>query len=491
MGLSNTCLGGAASCGTQGEACCNGALCGDNLACNADMTCTCGGTGEPCCDGTTCDGTNTCSSGVCACGGIGEPCCDGSTCNTGLSCGGDAVCTGGATQVGVGWFEICALRTDKTVSCWGRDTKSYAMGVPGWGVPAVNSTTPVTVAGITDAEELRVGDSHVCARKSDKTLWCWGQGGRGQLGNGTTVSSATAIQVPDLTDVSLFDLGRTHTCALGSYQGVSGLWCWGRNGEGGDKPTKPVTAGLGRLGNDSTVDSPVPVAVDIAAATAGGKTIRGLAVGAFHTCISTSDSRVWCWGDNAAGALGIGTLKPTQVPVAVDLSGITVPPGITLDEVAASAGWGNQSCLRLSNGSVYCWGQGSAGELGDGTAALRTAPSTPVTTDALGSAKLVEISLGYQYACGRADDGTVWCWGRNKRGVLGIDDAVDAPHTTPVQVVGLSGIRQIAAGHRTACAIDDMQRLFCWGSNRRGQVTLEVPATDTDGQVLAPTQVNL
>jgi alpha-tubulin suppressor-like RCC1 family protein len=488
-GLSNTCVGGPAACGVKDAPCCAEDLCGSDLVClPATTTCACGDRDQPCCDGTTCGANLACTGGSCTCGAIGDPCCGGSTCNTGLSCSSGA-CTGGIVQVAVGRGHTCALRTDGTVSCWGHDWKPYAFGTPGMGNAVIASTTATTVPGLDTVDEIRAGEMHTCARKADRTLWCWGHNERGQLGDGTTTSSAVAVQVMGLTSVGLFDGGRMHTCAVGTVGTTTGLWCWGRGGLRG-RGSNPVDQTVGRLGTGDIVDASVPARVDLSVAAGAGQTVKALSAGGYHTCIAMSDNRVWCWGRGGSGELGNAATASSKVPVAVNLAGITIPAGVTIDEISCtdtnSAG---SACLRLSNGAVHCWGSGREGEMGDGvlTTTNRTAPAAGVITTALAGATFVELASAGQAHCGRASNGTVWCWGRNKSGLLGINVGDETNEFTPVQATALSGATRLDMSHRNACVVDGMSQLFCWGNNRRSQATASSPAPV---QINEPTQVS-
>jgi alpha-tubulin suppressor-like RCC1 family protein len=485
-GLASTCVGGAATCGAKDEACCAG-VCASDLVCSAtSMTCVCGGDGEPCCDGTTCGANLACGAGAtCACGSIGEPCCGGTTCDGGLTCNAGS-CAGGALQVAVGMGTVCALRPDHTVWCWGSDWKPWATTTPGLLNTTMASLAPRQIAGATDVAEVRSAEMHACARKMDGTLWCWGHNESGQLGIGTNTSSPVAVQVPGLTNVTLFDGGRHGTCALGSYNGTQALWCWGRGGVGGHGTTT-ADATVGRLGNNDIVDHNTPVAVDLSMAAAAGQTVRALSTGAYHTCIAMSDNTVWCWGRGNNGQLGTGTTNNSKVPVKANLAGITIPTGATIDEVSCSDGSGynpHSTCLRLSTGAVYCWGNGA--EMGDGTTTARNAPTAAVTTTALGAATFKQLAAANTSRCGLSTAGDVWCWGVNSQGILGINDTnLGTSKTTPAKTAVLSGATQLDMSHRTACAVDAQQRLFCWGTNRRGQMR------GVGANALQPTQVPL
>jgi alpha-tubulin suppressor-like RCC1 family protein len=430
-------------------------------------------------------------SGVCECGGANQPCCSGTTCDDGLSCGATSTCAAnGFVEVAVGTGHVCALREDKAVWCWGFDYKPFGGALPGINTSVIANPEPAPVAGLTDVAAIRAADFHTCARKTDNTLWCWGHNEAGQLGNGTSTNSATAVRVSDLTNVSLFDGGRLHACALGSYMGTPGLYCWGRNGEKG-RNGSPANPNLGRLGNNTVVDSNLPVAVDLSAAAAAGQTVRSLSTGAYHTCIAMSDNRVWCWGRNNLGQLGTGTTTDSKVPVQVSLAGITIPSGATIDEVSCSGSRRKQdsSCLRLSTGAIHCWGYNGEGELGDGGTANRNAPTLAVVTTAFGGAKPLQIASGQNARCTRTSDGFVYCWGRDHAGVLGLDLAGAARYPIPSRTRVIGDVTYLDVGHHTACAVDQSRRLFCWGTNTRGQSTTKAANTFEEKSVLKPFQI--
>jgi len=129
----------------------------------------------------------------------------------------------GATAVAAGFESRCALMDDGTVQCWGGN--SY--GQLGNGT-ATGSLTPVAVAGITNAVQLAVGLNHACARLADGTVRCWGYNGYGALGDGTTTHRRTPVAVTGLTGVDLLARAQRseHMCARRTDGAV---WCWGQN----------------------------------------------------------------------------------------------------------------------------------------------------------------------------------------------------------------------------------------------------------------------
>jgi alpha-tubulin suppressor-like RCC1 family protein len=133
-----------------------------------------------------------------------------------------------ATQVDAGGSHTCALLEDKTIKCWGLGSS----GQLGTGF-IVGSTykkiSPVSVAGISSATQITTGLSHTCARLEDKAIKCWGNGGLGQLGNGSIQSSATPIGVTWLSNINQMIAGSTHTCAILED---STIRCWGQGSSG-------------------------------------------------------------------------------------------------------------------------------------------------------------------------------------------------------------------------------------------------------------------
>ncbi|MFZ1243394.1 MAG: hypothetical protein WAQ22_04625 [Candidatus Saccharimonas sp.] len=146
--------------------------------------------------------------------------------------------------------------------------------------------------------------------------------------------------------------GGSDTCAIASDNQV---YCWGRNYDG-------------RLGNNSTTDSSVPVAVTTSGALSG-KTIRQVAAGNAHTCALASDNQVYCWGYNSNGQLGNNSTTMSLVPVAVTTSGVL--SGKTIRQVTAG---GAHTCALASDNQVYCWGYNYYGQLGNNSTANSSVP---------------------------------------------------------------------------------------------------------------------
>jgi alpha-tubulin suppressor-like RCC1 family protein len=348
---------------------------------------------------------------------------------------------------------------------------------------------------------IAAGNAHSCALE-DGRAYCWGENDYGQLGDGSTADSAVPVAVvttgvlagKTLTQISAGGGGGLDTCALDS---AGAVYCWGAGLDGG-------------LGDRSTADSSVPVAVDAAGALAG-KTITEISTGADGACALDSAGAAYCWGDNDYGELGDGNTLPSSVPVPVDHGGALA--GKTITQV--SAGY-EDTCALDSAGAAYCWGDDYYGELGDngrngnysdvplavsgalagqvltqvsagwwdacaldrdgsaycwGTGAV-TSSAVPVPVSLPGQ-RLAQVSAGLGENCGLSTAGAAYCWGDNGYGELGDGSTASSAAPVPVSTSGvLAGktLAQVSAGGFHACATDTTGARYCWGDNNQGDL---------------------
>jgi alpha-tubulin suppressor-like RCC1 family protein len=202
-----------------------------------------------------------------------------------------------------------------------------------------------------------------------------------------------------------------------------------------------------------------PYPPGISAETIRTATLRTavVAAGGAHSCAVTSLGDLYCWGDDTAGQLGDGAREHgTGRPVHA-LSGV----------VQVDAGEAH-TCAIDVRGRGYCWGDGFAGQLGDGLRAGRDAPMPlPAPVD-----KLVEITTGARHTCAVDGAGAAWCWGDGAHGQLGVPGVSGS--ATPQRVSTASGMRDrvvhIAAGRDTTCAVTAAGAAYCWGSDVYGQL---------------------
>jgi alpha-tubulin suppressor-like RCC1 family protein len=145
---------------------------------------------------------------------------------------------------------------------------------------------------------------------------------------------------------------------------------------------------VGQLGDGSTTDSDVPVAVD-ASGVLAGKTLTQITAGQLHACAVDAAGAAYCWGYNDYGELGDGSMTNSSVPVAVDSSGVLA--GKILTQI--TAGW-DHTCALDNTGVAYCWGENGPGELGDGSTTDSDVPVAVDTNGVLTDKVLTHITAG-------------------------------------------------------------------------------------------------
>jgi alpha-tubulin suppressor-like RCC1 family protein len=199
----------------------------------------------------------------------------------------------GVTAMDGGDRSTCVLTSAGGVKCLG----SNAHGQLGNNT-TTDSTSPVDVWTLTSGvTAIALGSYHACAIASGGAAKCWGANASGQLGNGSTSESRIPASVSGLSSgVRSISGGTGHTCAVVDGGGVM---CWGLNSHG-------------QLGNNSTANSSVPVPVS---GISSGAT--AVAVGQWHSCALMSGGHVMCWGYNQDGELGNNSTSESHVPVAV------------------------------------------------------------------------------------------------------------------------------------------------------------------------------
>ncbi|HTZ30795.1 MAG TPA: fibronectin type III domain-containing protein [Streptosporangiaceae bacterium] len=334
------------------------------------------------------------------------------------------------TQIGAGFNHTCALASSGAVYCWGANS---------YGQLGNNSTTPspvpvaVTTSGALSGKiitQIAVGNSHTCALDSSGAAYCWGANGNGDLGNNSTTASVVPVAVSTsgvlagqtLTQITA---GYAHTCAVSS---AGAAYCWGANGNG-------------QLGNSSTTQSLVPVAVT-ASGVLSGKSLTQISADqeGMYTCALDSTGLGYCWGSNNYGQLGNGGAASTPgVPVAVVTSGVL--SGRTLSQMATGSA---TTCAVGSTGAAYCWGQGVNGELGNGATSNSSVPVAVSLSGALSGQALTQVSDGTNFSCAMASTAAVYCWGLGSSGQLGDNSATSSAVAVAVAPQGPTGVTAVA-----------------------------------------------
>ncbi|MEX0171824.1 RCC1 domain-containing protein [Streptomyces sp. LMG1-1-1.1] len=226
----------------------------------------------------------------------------------------------------------------------------------------------------------------------------------------------------------------------------------------------------GQLGNGSTLDQLTPSSVkglarnDVRELTSGGwSKDQVFALALLH------DGTVQSWGGNVNGQLGDGTTanRPYPAPVA-GLSGVS--------DIAA----GLDFALAVRGGRVLSWGNDTYGQLGDGLPDPTSPVTRPIAVQSLNKVK--EVAAGCQFAAALREDGTVWTWGRNHEGQLGIGSTTD--RNTPQRVPGLDDVVAVRAGCRHVLALTADHQVKAWGRNGGGEL-----GNDSTDQSTSPVDV--
>jgi alpha-tubulin suppressor-like RCC1 family protein len=342
-------------------------------------------------------------------------------------------------HLSAGSRHVCAVTDSGGVKCWGLNGSLQAGG------PALtNSNVPLDVTGFGDGvviTAVSAGALHTCALTSTGGVKCWGYGCVVPGDGLCSPNSAEPKDVPALASgVTAIAAGALHTCAITSAGGVK---CWGYNDSG-------------QIGDGTKYNATTPV--DVVGLTSGVAMIgRGLD----YSCAIMVGGGLKTWGANETGQLGDGSVIGSSTPV--DVLGLS-------SGVIAVAGWGydkvSHTCAVLAGGAVNCWGSNSEGEVGDGSVESPVLTPVGVTGIAAGS---IGVSSGSEHSCAVFADGSVRCWGDNWAGQLGNGDNV--PSNTPAAVSGLtSGALAVSVGGAFSCALTDAGGIKCWGDNTYGQL---------------------
>ncbi len=336
--------------------------------------------------------------------------------------------------------------------CWGQATN----GRLGNGATSGNQLVPaaVSTAGVLNGKvvaAISAGNTHSCAVANGEAF-CWGNGTDGRLGNNTTsgtYSTPVAVNVAGVLggrSTATISTSSAHTCTIADYE----VYCWGAGGNG-------------RLGNNSAVSSSVPVAISTSGPLSDKK-ITAISTGTSHSC-AVADGAAYCWGLGTNGRLGNNSTTSSQIPVAVDTSGVL--SGRTVTAIAA----GDAHTCAVADSLAFCWGLGTSGRLGHNSTGSSNVPVAVNAAGVLSGKTVTAISAGTSHSCAVASAVAI-CWGLGTDGRLGHNSAGSSNVPVAVNVAGvLSGktITAIAAGDAHSCAIGSGEA-FCWGLGTSGRL---------------------
>ncbi len=285
-------------------------------------------------------------------------------------------------------------------------------------------------------------------------------------------------------------VGWNHSLAV---QTDGTLRAWGANGSG-------------QLGRGDQVDAPRAVPIE-----PGVSRWRAVAGGSRHACGIREDGALWCWGVNVHGQLGTGNTDDRTRPVRVgdETDWVEVvcgglhscgvraggslwcwganPAGqlglgartgdrLTPQRVGAEDGWhglaakARFNCALRPDDSLWCWGDNSDGQLGLGDTTDRLAPTATAP-----GARWTQVAMGPLHTCAIRVDGALFCWGLNDFGQLGAGDTLS--RTMPQRIGADTGWQRVAGGFEHTCAIGADRALWCWGNNAVAQLGVGGAAT--------------
>ena len=409
----------------------------------------------------TCGECQECSAGACVSVQDATPC----GCADTDSCGGGTcVSPVQVWSASGGLRHTCAtvmVGQSSLLYCWGANN----VGELGTGGGA--SSSPVTVA-LDAAGSVVAATDNTCARDFAGGRSCWGWNGNGELGNGLVADTATVTPLAapsgDPPWAGL-DSGWYHYCGV-TLETTPRLLCWGLN-DHGQAGGDPVTIG-------AAVTAPHEVM--------SGSGWTEAAAGGFASCGIREDGTLWCWGLNWNGELGVGDGVDRTTPAQ---SGCV--DGICYDDWKEVARGDFHTCAVRDNGELWCWGADTSGQLGIGE--VRDEDSAVRSPMRALLDRWNAVEAGQSHSCGLRDDGSLWCWGANDKGQLGVGDTLQRPSPAQVLVPGGGQWTQVAPGRDHTCAIRSDQTLWCWGLNEQGQLGLGFETLPGDPLVTTPRRV--
>lgn len=321
-------------------------------------------------------------------------------------------------QLATGLGHSLAIDCNGGLWSWGSDNNGQ-LGRAGAG-----SSVPGRIGADSDWAMIATGWRSSFAIKDDGSLWAWGDNASGQLGDGTTTDRAAPVPIGS-SEWAAIASGARHT--IGIERDAETLWGWGAND-------------FGQIGDGTTTDRMSPRQVD------AGEW-RSVAAGGWHSLAIRADDRVWTWGKNDQGQLGDSTVIDRHSPVSL----VDPPTGRPLVALSVTAGALHSAALA-GRGVLYTWGSNAYGQLGHGFVGGVEPLPRAIIADEPRQREVrgwQTVSAGAFHVVTTRDDGSIWAWGAGVDGQVG--DGTGEDRATPTRILAFATLGSIvsAGGHHT------------------------------------------
>ena len=350
------------------------------------------------------------------------------------------------SSVDIGNSAVCAVTTDGTAVCWGSNRDQYLIATS----RELNITTPTKVP-LPNNDRFVTLDGGAnrtwCGLAVSGKVYCWGDH---HIGSYFTTTSRTpvAVEFPHEMTITEVHSGYSNGCAINTD---AELWCWGDILESGSGQTEPMR-------------TPVKVAIP------NNERVIDFDNGG-ASCAVTNLGNIYCWGhSNGEGQLGIGYANNFAYAVSVTPLKVLTPTDVQFVSITTGL---EHSCALSTEGKGYCWGDNYQGLFGNDSYANSLFPTPMIVPN---DEELTLISTGWYHTCVITISGKTWCFGRGDFGELGTGTTLGGKtYRTPLVPSGTQ-FKTLSAALGTTCAIDQFDRVWCWGGlnwGTNGNGTLE------------------
>jgi alpha-tubulin suppressor-like RCC1 family protein len=338
------------------------------------------------------------------------------------------------TSVDIGSSAVCAVTNDGTAVCWGSNRDQYLIATSReleittpTKVPLPNNDRFVTIAGGANRTW--------CGLAVSGKVYCWGDHHTGSYWSPSS-RTPVAVEFPHAMTITEVHSGYSNGCAINTD---AELWCWGDILESGSGQTEPMR-------------TPVKVAMP------NNERVIDFDNGG-ASCAVTDLGNIYCWGhSNGAGQLGIGYASYFAYTASVTPLKVLTPAGVQFASVSTSL---EHSCALSTTGTGYCWGDNYEGLFGNDSYADSLLPTPMIVPN---NEKLKIVSTGWYHTCVLTISDKTWCLGSSGSGQLGTGTTLGGKtYRTPLVPAGTQ-FTTINAGPGTTCAIDQLEKVWCWGA---------------------------